>query len=218
MHYLYTILNKKNNNIYVGITNNPKKRWGEHRTAAKNENYTKPLYQSIRKHGINNFTFSIVAEHDNRQIISNGEKCLIKYLKKYEFILYNLNEGGDNIVIRRSGKDNPFFGKKHTEETKKIISEKATGRKMPPLTAEHKQAISDWNLKNRPPLSEETRVKLKEAAQRNKVKFQILTMEQAKEIRASYSRQLRNGEILAKEYGVSGNVIMRIVKGLTYIE
>ncbi|AUS02988.1 HNH nuclease [Vibrio phage 2.275.O._10N.286.54.E11] len=41
-----------------------------------------------------------------------------------------------------SGVNNPFYGKKHTKETKKILSEKAKGRK---LSAEHIQAIKDAN-------------------------------------------------------------------------
>ena len=47
------------------------------------------------------------------------------------------------------GKNNPFYGKKHTEETKQINREK------------HKGKIGYWTGKKRPPISNETRIKLK---------------------------------------------------------
>lgn len=46
------------------------------------------------------------------------------------------------------GSANPNYGKHHTEETKRLISSKKTGVKLPPFTEEHKQKISK-SLKGR---------------------------------------------------------------------
>jgi hypothetical protein len=76
----------------------------------------------------------------------------------------NMSPSGDKHPMRRrtpdgdelrakhsrdmSGKNNPMYGKKHTRETKAIISEKRAGR---PLSPEHRQAISDyWTLNGHP--------------------------------------------------------------------
>lgn len=42
----------------------------------------------------------------------------------------------------KSGALNPFFGKKHTEETKKLLSVQNLGKKLPPRSAEHSAKIS----------------------------------------------------------------------------
>jgi hypothetical protein len=65
------------------------------------------------------------------------------------------------------GEKNHFFGKKHTEETRKIISEKAIGRKM---SNETREKISN-SLKKLPgkKLTEETKKKISEKAIGRKV-------------------------------------------------
>jgi hypothetical protein len=47
------------------------------------------------------------------------------------------------LTGRYSGENNPNFGKKMSEENKKIISEKKTGKKIGPFTENHKQKISN---------------------------------------------------------------------------
>lgn len=59
-----------------------------------------------------------------------------------------------------SGENNPFFSKKHSEETKKRLSLIKTGSKLPERTEEHRKKLSD-SLKGRK-LSEEEKEKRKE--------------------------------------------------------
>ncbi len=64
--YVYKITNTINNKCYIGITNNYKKRWSNHKTTYLNENskeYDKPLYRAFRKYGLENFTFEILEEN-----------------------------------------------------------------------------------------------------------------------------------------------------------
>lgn len=62
---IYQIKNKVTGKIYIGQSVNILRRWQEHRCRPFKEgtNCTNiPLYQSIRKHGIENFEFSILEE------------------------------------------------------------------------------------------------------------------------------------------------------------
>lgn len=47
----------------------------------------------------------------------------------------------DSHIGKGLGKDNPFYGKKHTDETKRKISEAKKGKKMPPRSEETKKKI-----------------------------------------------------------------------------
>ena len=51
------------------------------------------------------------------------------------------NSGGNGSYIRKKG----IKGKPHTEETKRRISEKAIGRKLKPLSQQHKDKLSKLN-------------------------------------------------------------------------
>jgi group I intron endonuclease len=95
MAYIYQIINKKNNKIYVGKTTDTiESRWKEHCQDYKKEcNEKRPLYDAMKKYGINNFE------------ISELEKCSLEELNEKECywieILgsfkngYNATKGGD---------------------------------------------------------------------------------------------------------------------------
>ena len=103
------------------------------------------------------------------------------YIKFYDTLYpngYNLEKGGRGGVpseeTRRkisqnhrdcSGEKNPFYGKQHSEEVKKKISDthkgKPSNKKGIPLSEEHKKKLSDKNKGKK--LSEETKQKMSEA-------------------------------------------------------
>ena len=62
--YIYKILNKLNNKVYIGITTNIQSRFKYHKTrynkTNKKEFVEKPLYRAFRKYGIDNFEFIIL--------------------------------------------------------------------------------------------------------------------------------------------------------------
>lgn len=94
---IYTITNNINNKKYVGLSKNCYKRWYDHKEAAKRPKkpyqFRVPIYNAMRKYGINNFSFDII------------EECPIDKLKEREVYWiekldtynngYNATKGGD---------------------------------------------------------------------------------------------------------------------------
>jgi len=77
-----------------------------------------------------------------------GARKYAFYREEYAKINSELRSGEGNGMwgTDRSGEKNTFYGKKHSEETKRKISEKKTGQgkgiKKPPFTKEHRSNIS----------------------------------------------------------------------------
>ena len=91
--YIYLITNNINNKKYVGITNNPIKRWQNH--CSKNRKPT-VIQNAIQKYGKENFTFKII--EDNVPIEKIDEKE-IYYIQFYNSLVengqgYNVAKGG----------------------------------------------------------------------------------------------------------------------------
>ena len=66
MFSVYKITNLINNKVYIGSSNNPERRWREHKSNSQNKNsitYNYPLYCAFRKYGIENFYFEIIANN-----------------------------------------------------------------------------------------------------------------------------------------------------------
>ena len=110
----------------MGQTNNPYKRWKKHvsESRKKEYGYKSYLYMAIKKYGLINFVFEVI-EICELNIINEKEIYWISRLNTYVPNGYNLSHGG----LALYGEDNPFYGRKHTEETRKIIAEKNRGRK-----------------------------------------------------------------------------------------
>lgn len=71
-HYLYKVTNKSTDEEYVGVTDNPTKRWNEHGNAES------VIGDSMRAHGIEHFEFSIIGVFLNRDDAMTAEKNWIK--------------------------------------------------------------------------------------------------------------------------------------------
>ena len=78
----------------------------------------------MKKYGVSHFRAEIIEEciYD---ILDKRERFWIEELNTIAPNGYNLLPGGKQLF----GEDNPFYGKTHTDETRKIISQKNTGRK-----------------------------------------------------------------------------------------
>lgn len=126
MYYIYVIQNKINLKIYVGQTKSLKRRWKSHRDRLANKNYNHPLYNSIRKHGIENFSMQEIENFDNLDDCNEAEEFWINFFqsRNREFG-YNIAFGGNN--------------KNHSDETKMKLSKIKTGTK---LSFETKQKMS----------------------------------------------------------------------------
>lgn len=122
--YVHISPNKK---YYVGITSQkPNDRWKN----GKGYDYNSYFTRAIQKYGWDNFQHEIVASNLTEEEAKNFEKILIEKLKsnirKYG---YNLSAGGDGVSgVQRFGEDNSFYGKHHSDESRKKISKSRMGK------------------------------------------------------------------------------------------
>ena len=89
--YVYQITNKVNDKKYIGITNNPKKRWENHKC---NNDPTIAIAKAIQKYGKENFNFEVLYSGLTIEDASEKEIELIKKLNTRVPFGYNVAEGG----------------------------------------------------------------------------------------------------------------------------
>lgn len=101
---IYKITNKINGKVYIGQSVNIKQRWKNHRKDAfwkKSRNYNSPLYRSIRKYGIDNFSFEVLEECSQEDL----NRLEIFYIAQYNAHGdggYNQTDGGhDSTACRK---------------------------------------------------------------------------------------------------------------------
>lgn len=119
---IYKCTNIKNGKVYIGATiRTLNERKNQHiRCALLNKDDNKRyFYNAIRKHGVDNFIWEIIDSSDSYEQLMEKEKYWIKYYNSFGDNGYNSCEGGNNST-----------GYKHTDEAKKVISEKAKLRKV----------------------------------------------------------------------------------------
>ena len=132
---VYCIENTDTHKKYIGQSKNIQKRWTEHKWSLNNNVHDNDYLQKAwNKYGEDSFTFSIL-EECNIQQLDAREIYYIQYFKTHERKNgYNLRGGGGRVgdmapevIEKLSGKNNPMFGKHHTEETKKKLSDMRKG-------------------------------------------------------------------------------------------
>lgn len=129
--YLYKITNTLDGKVYVGQSIEPHRRWVRHKAAARSLINGKKMpkcpqyvHKAMAKHGISNFTFEVVATSKSKHDAGIAEDVLIEqYDSRNEKHGYNLVPGGRVL----SGKDNPFYGKHHSQKSKDMIAKKMSG-------------------------------------------------------------------------------------------
>lgn len=97
---IYKIQNLINGKCYIGQSKNIQQRWKNHLYTTENSSdhsYNNPLYKSIRKYGIENFSFEVLEECLVSEL-NDKEKF---YVQKYDsfFNGYNLTLGGDSSAF-----------------------------------------------------------------------------------------------------------------------
>lgn len=203
--FVYKITNLINNKIYIGKAKNIKVRWSAHKTAAKKKRSKDYGYfhRALNKYGFENFKIEEIAEYESEKEAFEAETYYIKlYDSNNRNIGYNLTNGGDGpsgLKFSDSakqkmseakkgkfiGKNNPFYGKKHSEETLKSQSEI--------MKKIHNSKIKLFNELN-----------LKQCSLNN---------EQALEIQRKYLTCQFSMEQLANDYFVSIKIIHSILHG-----
>lgn len=136
---VYKATNKVNGKVYVGITIQPLAT--RIRGHLKIERLRHPFPYALRKYGRENFTIEPIAWCYTKEHLNFLEKFYIEFFNCKAPNGYNLTDGGNGSggyswtetqreQRRRdyTGEDNPFYGKKHTEDAKQGMSEKQKTR------------------------------------------------------------------------------------------
>lgn len=166
---IYKITNLINKKIYVGQTHLNSEQFF-------NSNYYgsgQIIKKSIKKYGIRNFKKVVLEKCKTQNELNEKEKKWIKMFNSLVPNGYNIAEGGNggnlgkDIIKKRqlnvikngtyAGKNNPMFGKKHSEETRRKISIATKGKKVV-FTLEHRKKLRDARLGKH--LSNITKLKL----------------------------------------------------------
>lgn len=138
---IYKFQNKLNNKIYIGQSREEKRRYERH------VNCKEPLYEldrAIKCYGIENFTYEIIESFESYNIdevntwMDEREEYYIKefnslYPNGYNLLSNRKHPEFSEITKERIstsclGVNNGFYGKKHSEETRKRMSESAKRR------------------------------------------------------------------------------------------
>lgn len=146
IYTIYRVVNNINGKVYIGFDSCWPNRQKIHKSSSKNQDGK--FYSAIRKYGWNNFEWSILYQSKDR------DHCLGE-METYFIKEYNSFNSGYNSTLGGEGS----FGLKHTEETKRRISEK---NKIPkPQTKEHiEKRAAKCRGKRLGPLSVETKLKI----------------------------------------------------------
>lgn len=103
---IYLIANTVNKKVYIGKTvKKLNKRWGGHRFYAKEGGRDLPIYNAMRKHGIDNFSIREIDHAYSHRELIRKEKKWIAYYNSIRPGGYNITHGGEGCL-----------GYKHTPE------------------------------------------------------------------------------------------------------
>jgi group I intron endonuclease len=193
MGYIYLITNKINGKKYVGQTlcDDINDRWNQHYS---NKSIGRCLKAAYLKYGTNNFKFQIVCICFN----DDANNFEIEYIKKYNTIVpngYNLSEGGGNKMTH--------------PDTKKLISEKLKGRKLPKEQVEQikKRMTGDKNHNYGKHMSEEIKQKLREKALKRGSMNLILNKEQKEKRNKGLALGVEKNKKKVAQYDLNNNLI-----------
>lgn len=213
--YIYKITNLINNKKYIGQTNDPKRRWQEHRNLGYGTEKAKLLYQAIKKYGIDNFIFELIEGP-----IDNYNEREIYWISYYNTYVANENSWGYNLT---SGGEEPpiFYGEtnfnsthtlKEIEQIKYLLKNTKLSNLEIARTFNYSRSAIDrinrgiiWNDDNSeyPIRSENIQEFLRERA--DKIKFDLM------------NTNLTQIEI-GKKYGVGRTTITAINQGQNYYD
>lgn len=144
--YVYIIENILNHKIYVGVSNNPKRRFLEHKRDAASSNKLFHLQKAMKKYikEIDRvFKISVIEYFDSWQEALCQEIYWISYLKNMNISLYNETNGGEGTF----GERNYFYGKRFLGSDHPLYGTKRPQNVLDSLSRAHKGKIISESLK-----------------------------------------------------------------------
>lgn len=152
IYSVYCFTNKINSKKYIGLTSNIQQRYKQHKST---RNRCPVFSNAIKKYGFESFDFLILKDSLTKEDANLFEIQFIKELNSLVPNGYNRTNGGNSssrhteeskrkiseknkIYILENG--HPMKGKKHSEESKKLIKESALKRTDRPFGELH------WNF------------------------------------------------------------------------
>lgn len=93
--YVYKITNNINNKIYIGITNDYKKRWGNECSYPKDPIRRQVIQEAIHKYGKDNFSFELLHQNISLEEALQYEKKYAKLYNSYVPNGYNVAKCGE---------------------------------------------------------------------------------------------------------------------------
>jgi group I intron endonuclease len=156
--YIYILISPIGK-VYVGQTSCVKTRWREYLGLYNKVKPQRYLWSALVAYGPENFIYKIVDICNSQEELNVKEQYYMNlYNSRNREYGYNLKSGGAHgrhseetkMLISKnmpdqSGKNNSFYGKKHTEKTKSHISNRKKGRILGPHSAEWNANISKSN-------------------------------------------------------------------------
>lgn len=122
---IYKITNIVNNKIYIGQTDNLERRKREHKAELiRGKHSNGYLQNSFNYHGIDNFSIEIIGEYPVADLDEKEREWIKHYNSCDKNAGYNFTPGGGSL----RGSENPFYGEKHTVETRKKMSNSRKGK------------------------------------------------------------------------------------------
>lgn len=94
--YIYRITNTINGKVYIGqtIQKNPKMRWYDHLSHARRGTKSH-LYDSIRKYGVEAFTWEVIDQATSIDELNNKEEKWVDHYKQITEVYNNRRAGGN---------------------------------------------------------------------------------------------------------------------------
>ena len=223
MGIIYCFTNLTNKKKYIGQSiNEDNSRFNNHMSATKHESsceYKSPLHRAIRKYGIENFEYEILAKGiDDIEILNNLE---IHYIEKYNSLApngYNIELGGKNCCKPKTVEQKI----KLTWSQAKLTEEEVIELRKAYLNKESPKKIYDERYKDR--LHYNSFLNIWSGRRYKNIMPEVLengrhtkmNQEKANEIRLIYQNEKISYQKIADRFNISKSTVADIISNRTW--